>query len=108
MTFDRQPYEPFTTVPGNPMEYRLQVQKAQQQRAAQRDSELEDQVSPVKEPRERIETWERLHALRLPRTHDHLLVAVIATQTRLSVAQVNEEQRRRSTRSRLSAAGAAT
>jgi len=95
MTFDRQPYRSSTELHGTPAEYRLQVQRAQQERAAQRDSELEDQVSPTKDPSERIVTWERLHALRLPRAHDHLLVKVIATQTRLTVAQVHEEQRRR-------------
>jgi hypothetical protein len=95
MPFDRQPYEPSTALHGSPVEYRLQVQRAQQERAALRDSELEDQASPMKGPRERIETWERLHALRLPRTPDHLLLKVIATQTGLTVAQVHEEQRRR-------------
>lgn len=108
MIFERPPHEPFTALGATPVEYRLQVQKAQQQRAALRDSELEEQVSPVKEPRERIETWERLHALRLPRTHDHLLVKVIATQTRLTVAQVHEEQRRRTVRSFPPAAAAPT
>lgn len=95
MTFDRQPYMPSIALPSSPGEYRLQIQRAQQERAALRDSELEDQASPVKGPRERIETWERLHALRLPRTPDHLLLKVIATQTGLTVAQVHEEQRRR-------------
>lgn len=90
--------ETHTTAFGSPVDHRLQVERAQQERAALRDSELEAQSSPVKEPRERIETWERLHALRLPRAPDHLLVKVIATQTRLTVAEVQEEQRRRTGR----------
>ncbi|HEY5761422.1 MAG TPA: hypothetical protein VIU34_36625 [Steroidobacter sp.] len=98
MIFDRQSHELFISPHGSPAEYRLQVQRAQQERAALRDIELESQASPVKEPRERIETWERLHALRLPRTHDHLLVKVIATQTRLTISEVHEEQRRRTAR----------
>jgi hypothetical protein len=44
---------------------------------------------------ERIRIWERLHALRLPRSTGHVLVMVIATQTRLTVGQVHDEQRRR-------------
>jgi hypothetical protein len=36
-----------------------------------------------------------LHALNLPVSSTHRLVRVIATQTELSVQQVQEEQRRR-------------
>ncbi|MBM0103106.1 hypothetical protein JM946_00030 [Steroidobacter sp. S1-65] len=99
MTFDKQPYQPSTIFNDSPVERRLQVQRAERERAALRESELEEQASHVKEPRERIEIWERLHALRLPRTPDHLLLKVIATQTRLTVAQVHEEQQRRVARS---------
>jgi len=60
-----------------------------------RADELAAQVSPTKDAEERIRIWERLHALRLPRSSGHVLVRVIATQTRLTVGQVNEEQRRR-------------
>ncbi|WP_129646096.1 hypothetical protein [Peristeroidobacter agariperforans] len=108
MTFDRHPYQPSAILHDSPVERRLQVQRAEQERAALRESELEHQASPGKEPRERIEIWERLHALRLPRTPDHLLLTVIATQTRLTVAQVREEQRRRVARSVPSEAGAPT
>lgn len=93
--FDRQPYQPTATFNDSPAERRLEVQRAERERAAFRESELEEQASQVKEPRERIEIWERLHALRLPRKPDHLLLKVIATQTRLTVAQLHEEQQRR-------------
>jgi len=43
----------------------------------------------------RITTWERLHALSLPRTPEHTLVKVIATQTHLTLDQVHLEQQRR-------------
>jgi len=49
----------------------------------------------MKEPQERIGIWERLHALRLPEASGHILVTVIARQTRLTVKQVHEEQQRR-------------
>jgi hypothetical protein len=81
--------------PGNAADFREQVRRAEEERSALRDGELEAQASPVRDPRERIEIWERLHALRLPRAHDHVLVKVIARQTRLTVGQVHEEQRRR-------------
>lgn len=80
---------------GDPKEHRRRVQQAASERAAQRTSELESQASPAKEPRERIGIWEQLHALRLPQASGHVLVRVIAKQTRLTVAQVHEEQQRR-------------
>jgi hypothetical protein len=49
----------------------------------------------MNDPQVRIMTWERLHALVLPRTPGHVLVQVIARQTRLTIGQVHEEQKRR-------------
>lgn len=84
-----------SAVPGSVADFRLQVQRAEQERAAVRESELEAQVSPVKNARERIEIWERLHALQLPRSSSHLLLTVIAKQTQLTIGEVHEEQIRR-------------
>jgi hypothetical protein len=71
------------------------VQQAARELAAQRDRDLESQASSIREPRERIEIWERLHALHLPRSPEHVLVKVIAKQTRLTIGQVHQEQIRR-------------
>jgi hypothetical protein len=87
--------EPLWTTSNTAAEYRRKVQQAADERSAVRDSELEAQVSPMKDAQERIGIWERLHALRLPRAPGHALVKVIATQTRLTVGQVHEEQQRR-------------
>lgn len=76
-------------------EHRRRVQQDAYERAAARDGELESQASPMKDPQERIVIWERLHALRLPLAAGHVLVKVIATQTRLTVSQVHDEQQRR-------------
>ena len=95
MTASRQPFELVSAVPGSVADFRLQVLRAEQERVALRESELESQVSPVKDARERIEIWERLHALRLPRAPSHLLLTVIAKQTQLTIGQVHEEQSRR-------------
>jgi hypothetical protein len=81
--------------PSSSADHRQKVQRAAQERAAQRELELEAQVSPAREPRERIEVWERLHALQLPRAAGHVLVKVIAQQTRLTIGQVHQEQQRR-------------
>jgi hypothetical protein len=91
----RVPYELVAAAPGSAADHRQKVQRAAQERAAERDRELESQASSIKDPRERIEIWERLHALHLPRASGHILVKVIARQTRLTVGQVHAEQQRR-------------
>ena len=95
MTSSRRTFGFSAAVAGTVAEFRLQVQKAEQERVVLRDSELEAQSSPAKTSRERIEVWERLHALRLPRASNHLLLAVIAKQTQLTLGEVHEEQIRR-------------
>jgi hypothetical protein len=91
----RTPYELVSAPPGSAAEHRQKVQQAALDRAAQRDRDLESQASSIKEPQERIEIWERLHGVLLPRDADHVLVKVIAKQTRLTVGQVHQEQMRR-------------
>lgn len=56
------------------------------------DAQREDTTSPV----ERIQMWERLHALRLPRAPMHPLLAVIARETALPLFEIQNEQQRRS------------
>ena len=76
-------------------EHRLKVQRAEQEQAALRASELASQVAPTNDAEQRIRIWERLHALPLPPAPAHVLVKVIARQTRLTIGQVHEEQQRR-------------
>ena len=80
---------------GSATEHRVRVQHATEERAALRTRELAAQASPENEAKDRIQIWERLHALRLPRAAGHALIKVIARQTRLTVGQVHEEQQRR-------------
>ena len=95
MASTRLPPESSYVVLADPREHRRRVQQAANERAAERVSELESQASPAKDSGERIGIWERLHALRLPQASGHILVTVIARQTRLTVGQVHEEQQRR-------------
>ena len=95
MTPPRLPYELVAAPPGSAADHREKVQRVAQERAAERDRELESQASDIKDPRERIEIWERLHALHLPPAPAHVLVKVIARQTRLTVGQVQEEHQSR-------------
>lgn len=85
----------YAAPPNTVAEHRLRVQRAEEEQAAIRASELAAQVSPANDAEKRIRIWEQRHALRLPRSSGHVLVKVIATQTRLTVSDVHEEQRRR-------------
>lgn len=61
-------------------------------RAAKRRIELEELRSDAKSPEERVRTWERLHALRMPRDPNHPILDVIAIATRLTLEQVRAVQ----------------
>jgi hypothetical protein len=65
------------------------------ERAEKRRLELAEQRSDLNPPEVRIRTWERLHGLRLPSDPDHPIVDVIAVSTRLTIEQVQQEQRNR-------------
>jgi len=91
----RVPNELVAAAPGSAADHRQKVLRAAQERAAERDRELESQASSIKDPRERIAIWERLHAVHLPTAPSHVLVKVIARHTRLTIGQVHEEQQRR-------------
>jgi hypothetical protein len=82
--------------PNTAAEYRRRMQQQDRDRAALRASELAAQISPIRGAEERIRIWERLHGLRLPSASAHALVKVVATQTHLTVGEVQAEQRRRS------------
>ena len=51
--------------------------------------------SPLSSADERIQLWEKLHALALPRSPTHKLLPIIAQQTAIALAQVLEVQERR-------------
>ena len=62
-----------------------------------RRRELEGQVAIQNTPEQRIQIWERLHELALPKKSNHPLIRIIAADTELTIAHVLEEQRRRRT-----------
>jgi hypothetical protein len=70
----------------------------QQERAERRRLELAEQRSDLNPPGVRIRTWEKIHGLRLPSDPDHPIVDVIAVSTRLTLAEVHEEQQLRAAR----------
>jgi hypothetical protein len=82
--------------PSNDLEeHRKAIQRAEQEREESRQRDLQAQVSPQNEPRVRVSTWERVHALALPRSPEHPLVRLIARQTGLTIREVLDEQARR-------------
>jgi hypothetical protein len=68
------------------------------ERAEKRRQELAEQRSDANTPDVRIRSWERLHGLRLPSDPTHPILDLIAVSTRLTLAQVRDEQRARAAR----------
>jgi len=68
------------------------------ERAEKRRQELAEQRSDLNPPDVRIRMWEKVHQLRLPTDPAHPILDVIAVSTRLTLAEVREEQRTRSAR----------
>jgi hypothetical protein len=63
-------------------------------RAENRRIDLEEQRSELNSPDARIRVWEKLHGLSLPSDPTHPIVDVIAVSTRLTIAEVQEVQRK--------------
>jgi hypothetical protein len=74
---------------------RASAQRRHDELQAERRRHLAALSSTSNTPQQRIELWERLHALQLPKEAAHRLVRVIASQTQLSVTDVHNEQARR-------------
>ena len=75
------------------------------ERAERRRRQLDEQRSESNSPDVRIRTWEKLHGLRLPSDPRHPILDVVAVSTRLTLAQVHEEQRAREARAAVKTPG---
>jgi len=76
-------------------DYRQRMTLLQAEALERRQQELGEQCSPLNTPADRIRIWERLHQLAMPLSPGHRLIAVIAANTGLSLAEVQAEQRER-------------
>ena len=65
------------------------------ERAEKRRRDLAEQRSAANPPDVRIRTWENVHHLRMPADPTHPILDVIAVGTRLTLAEVLQEQRNR-------------
>lgn len=70
----------------------------ERERAERRRIELAEQCSDMNPPDVRIRMWEKVHGLRLPSDPMHPVLDTVAASTRLTIAEVREEQRIRSAR----------
>jgi hypothetical protein len=73
-------------------ERRAALQAARERKAAARRIEIEQLASATRTPAERIESWERMHELRMPDSLKHPLVRVIAAATALTMDEMRAEQ----------------
>jgi len=76
-------------------DYRARLALEEQERAQRRRLDLDEQRSQLNPPNVRIRAWEKVHGLRLPSDADHAILEVIAADTRLTLADVQEEQQAR-------------
>jgi hypothetical protein len=88
-------------------DFRARIARRQAEAAEVRQRELLEQASIVNSPDLRIRIWERLHEVTMPLDAGHRLLAVIATQTGLTLAQVQAEQHNRANPPAVAPAGAA-
>jgi len=84
---------------------RLVVEEIERMR--RRSLELEEQRSNLNPPNVRIRTWEKTHALHLPSGSTHPILDVVAHDTGLTRADVEEEQRVRLWSSRIATGASA-
>lgn len=95
MPFGPKSHNDGFALPADVAELRARIEREREERAAERQEQIAQQSSPFSNPEERIQLWEKLHGLRLPRSATHKLLRVIAEQTDLSMQQVLETQQRR-------------
>jgi|ADGO01.1.fsa_nt_gi hypothetical protein len=93
--------DPTNLIRATAAETRAAAKLREQEQLEARRAALDEQASAYNSAEDRIQIWERLHALSLPLRPSHPLVRVIAAQTHLTLKDVIDEQRRRSERAAL-------
>lgn len=73
-------------------DHRARVAIETEERLEKRRVEQSEQSASASTPEARIRAWEKVHGLRLPLDAAHAIVTLVATETRLTVAEVWEEQ----------------
>jgi hypothetical protein len=81
--------------PEQTLDHRARLERARLEAEERRTREMSEQSSPINSPEIRIRAWERLHQVRLPRDPEHNVLLIIAQQTGMALADVQEVQRLR-------------
>jgi hypothetical protein len=76
-------------------DYRARIAAIDHETRERRRQEMSEQSAVQNTPEQRIQVWERVHQLDLPKKANHPLVRIIASDTELTLEQVCAEQRRR-------------
>jgi len=76
-------------------DYRSRLSAEQFHADEKRRAELLELTATTNTPDMRIRAWERTHGLSLPRGTEHPVLPFVAAATRLTLEQVQAEQRRR-------------
>ncbi len=77
------------------LDHRARIERDLLEAAERRTRALIDQRAPENSPEVRVRAWEKLHQVRLPKSPEHAVLLVIAQQTGLILADVQEVQRLR-------------
>lgn len=77
------------------LDHRARIERAQLEAAERRTQALLDQRSPENSHDVRVRAWERLHQVSLPKDPAHAVLRVVARQTGITLADVQEVQRLR-------------
>jgi hypothetical protein len=91
-TFFAKDYPSNTTAIDIIREHRARVALEEEERREKRRAAQAEQHDSSSTPDVRIRVWEKLHGLRLPADAAHPILVLIAAQTHLSVAEIQQEQ----------------
>jgi hypothetical protein len=77
------------------LDYRARLERMRLEAEEWRRQAMVEQRSPDNSHEARVRAWERLHQVRLPKGSGHAVLAVVANQTGLELAEVHAVQRQR-------------
>jgi hypothetical protein len=78
------------------IDYRERMERQRLEAEQRREMDRVEQRAMHNTPDARVRIWERLHQLKLPQDASHPILAIIAQQTALSMDELLEVQRIRS------------
>lgn len=77
------------------LDHRARIERALLEAEERREQARMDQRSPSNSHDARVRAWERLHQVRLPKSPEHPVLAVVAAATGMNLTEVQEVQKLR-------------